>query len=197
MYDPQNYNHKCFPGCIVNLLHHMGALRESNMVTEVMDMSVTEIASKFNIGPVPKSLGEQSHDKDIVLWFLRRKLRCEVLQLETHHFNTPKNCIDSLLSLNLPVVAGVKCHSTGVTSTHVMCFWQERIIDIEQQFTCELSIENIRRLCNAEFAGFLNAYAISPPKSMREHYHHDYKWGSCQHLQKSGRKSNKRKRKNR
>ena len=190
-YDSVNHGHNCLFGAIVNLFYHMGAKDEAIIMKSVPDMtSIDEIQDKLGITHCPKKVRASGmvHVRDVAFWILRSKFKCEVLTLKESAFSSPEMCIQSLATINMPVLGVARCNSLGTTASHVMCFWNGWIIDLEEPLTCDISLANITRLCNAEVACFKEAYVIVPPHHLRANFRNvdggGYNWGTYSHLQK-------------
>ena len=191
-YDQENDFKECLEGSVANLLVHMGSPEHAEDLMELTRASKYATADDLDgflrLGEsFPKSWSKNKPStKDITFWFLRVRCGFIIHPLNRCKFSTRDNCITSLQSVSIPILGSIDITTRGTRPAHVMVFWQDRIIDVEQKTTQTLSIANIVKLCNADFRGFTEAHGLVPHELFRRRYdeysNSQFEWGDCESL---------------
>ena len=148
-YSEEKQERFCVSGCAINLLCHMGC----------KDWGLP----KFELGNL------YPYFQSCVKYF--KDNNCNVVVVGKLGLTKSLTEVTDLLSfVTIPAMLSLK--SDDSPDNHVVCVWQNHIIDYESQFTYELSIQGLWHACGTStvIVQSLEMCFIRPTKRMRKLY---------------------------
>ena len=150
--DKTNNGHLCAEGAVSNLMWHLRAcdaamdirlLAGVKSFDDVID--VVEIEEK-----PPRWLGNLGTLNPLkkCAFVLEKKYKCQCRQLSVPgNFDTPSMCMKNFEKIDLPMFVQLKCIGDRIGFSHVVAIWRGHIIDLEEQFTYPLTVDNLHYAC--------------------------------------------------
>ena len=162
----------CVQGCITNLLHHMRAVEAAKRFQRLSTMDdatlMLELGIKGFPSKVSKSNSQVTDDFEKCKWLLRDTFKCQHTKpINVTEFSSLDALVDNMSRIKFPVIVSMK--TTNSSYNHVICIWNNAIIDYENQSTYPLTINNLDFSCGpmSSFIAVNRGYGIFPSKEMR------------------------------
>ena len=172
-YSENNSEKLCAEGSVANLLFHMNLQNDAVEFRQISSITtINELKVAMGVDAIPKRMLNNRHHIDPIekcIWILEKRFNCRRYgwMLNTSHFRTANQVVNYLSPIMVPVILSV----SGKNSlfNHVVVVWRNKIIDFESQYTYQLTVANVDRICGPKnsFSKINRGYMILPSRQMK------------------------------
>ncbi len=185
----ENTSKYCAEGSVKNLLHMLG-LNDANVTLfwQLSTCPLTELRMHIN-EDVPKIVVNGHGVMNSIekcLWILRKKFNFRATKkMKSCHFDNLTKTLQNLALCHFPVLLSV--NSTNAAYDHVIVIWQEKIIDYESEYICDLNKGSLNRVCgqHTSFNNVSCGYGLFPPLTIQALLPIITNWGCVEYFEKN------------
>ena len=149
----------CAEGAAVNLLYYLGSTEKAKQLKMWVLLETSALIKECNFTSITEKQIKKITDDPYykVLYLLREKFRCQFFQLVQKKWSA-EQLVMNINSLQCPIL--ISLISLGNNYNHVIAIVFHRIIDFQEQSTCDFNVENLNAICGSAFQGYDRAYAL-------------------------------------
>ena len=143
-FDNDSFSKWCVEGAVSNLLCQLLSINDAATFKQLAICNGEQLITARNVRSIPQIVLSKTGQIDAVekcMWILKECFNCRrSLFLKPQHFRTTQMLVTNLSKISFPVIVSVVgCFSSY---NHVVVLWKNMIIDIENEYPFELTVDN-------------------------------------------------------